>query len=62
MGNQRFIASIKKVRISQSSSGVDVSALNWHELRSLASEKGVKVFGRGRAVIEKDLQEVLSRE
>lgn len=55
MGNQRFIESRKNKVL-------DVSTLTWHELRKLASDKGVAVFGRGRAVIERDLQEVLDSE
>ena len=33
--------------------------LSWHDFRAYAKEKGVPVFGRGRAVIERDLVEVL---
>lgn len=63
MGNGRFIAA-KKAGFSslKKSNEINLSDFSWGDLRSLASEKGVKVFGRGRAVIEKDLQEVLSRE
>jgi len=32
---------------------------SWNELRIFAKSKGVAVFGRGRAVIERDLVEVL---
>ena len=56
MGNQRFIASRKKKQ------KVNLSGLSWHDLRRFAAEKGVAVFGRGRAVIERDLLEVLASE